>query len=141
MAAWMAEVRGTARRLEAELHRTGYDRMHTAGQILLSVEPEDAVKAHIPDMAAAVATDFLPNDLRVRGYLKTGSSQLRVWWGLARRSLIRRRGLPGMEVLTLPIWETSWNRTGGVTTAGARVRSATVVRRLAHEPFGWRPRP
>ena len=45
--------------------------MHTAGQILLSVEPEDAVKAHIPDMAVAVATDFLPNDLRVRGYLKS----------------------------------------------------------------------
>jgi hypothetical protein len=131
MATWMAEVRGTARRLEAELHRTDYDRMnsgqqadyvaichaidtakrcaewspprpagqhlaslrqlwrrtvswwtggeidlaysalHTAGQILLSVEQEDAVKAHIPDMAVAVAADFRPSDLRVRGYLKT----------------------------------------------------------------------
>jgi hypothetical protein len=106
MAAWMAEVRSTARRLEAELHRTDYERMNsgqqadyvaichaidtakrcaewsprrpagqhlaglrqlwqwtvswwtgaemdvaycalqTAGQILVSVEPEDAVKAH-----------------------------------------------------------------------------------------------
>jgi hypothetical protein len=131
MATWMAEVRSTARRLEAELHRTDYDRMnsgqqadyvaichaidtakrcaewspprpagqhlasvrqlwrrtvswwtggeidlaysalHTAGQILLSVEQEDAVKAHIPDMAVAVAADFRPSDLRVRGYLKT----------------------------------------------------------------------
>ena len=131
MATWMAEVRSTARRLEAELHRTDYDRMnsgqqadyvaichaidtakrcaewtpprppgqqlagvrqlwrravswwtgaeidlaysalHTAGQILLSVESEDAVKAHIPDMAVAVSASFRPNDLRVRGYLKT----------------------------------------------------------------------
>jgi hypothetical protein len=131
MAAWMAEVRSTARRLEAELHRTDYERMNsgqqadyvaichaidtakrcaewsprrpagqhlaglrqlwqwtvswwtgaemdvaycalqTAGQILVSVEPEDAVKAHIPDMAAAVVTAFHPNDLRQRGYLKT----------------------------------------------------------------------
>ena len=131
MATWMAEVRSTARRLEAELHRTDYDRMNsgqqadyvaichaidtakrcaewspprpagrplaswrqlwrrtvswwtggeiylaysaldTAGQILLSVEQEDAVKAHIPDMAVAVAANFRPNDLRVRGYLRT----------------------------------------------------------------------
>ena len=131
MAPWMAEVRSTACRLEAELHRTDYDRLssgqqadyvaichaidtakrcaeryapraadsrpaglrplwrpavawwtgaetdlaycalQTAGQILLSVEPEDAVKAHIPDMAAAVAISFHPDDLRVRGYLKT----------------------------------------------------------------------
>jgi hypothetical protein len=131
MAAWMAEVRSTARRLEADLHRTDYERLspgqqadyvavchaidtakrcaewsaprpagqrlaglrqwwrrgvswwtgaeidlaysalNTAGQILLSVEQEDAVKAHIPDMAAAVSISFHPNDLRVRGYLRT----------------------------------------------------------------------
>ena len=131
MAAWMAEVRSAARRLEAELHRTDYERLNsgqqadyvavchaidtakqctewsgpgtlgplpaglrqlwrraviwwtggetdlaycalqTAGQILLSVEPEDSVKAHIPDIAAAVVISFRPNDLRVRGYLQT----------------------------------------------------------------------
>jgi hypothetical protein len=48
-----------------------YCALHTAGQVLLSIEPEDTVKAHIPDMAAAVTTAFRGNDLRVRGYLKT----------------------------------------------------------------------
>jgi hypothetical protein len=48
-----------------------YCALHTAGQILLSVEPEDTVKAHIPDMAASVITSFRGDDLRVRGYLKT----------------------------------------------------------------------
>ena len=131
VATWTAEVRSTARRLEADLHRTDYERLspgqqadyvavchaidtaqrcaewsaprttgqhlaslrqlwrrvvvwwtggqielaycalQTASQILLSVEPEDAVRAHIPDMAAAVAISFRPNDLRVHGYLKT----------------------------------------------------------------------
>jgi hypothetical protein len=32
MATWMAEVRSTARRLEAELHRTDYDRMNSGQQ-------------------------------------------------------------------------------------------------------------
>lgn len=48
-----------------------YCALHTAGQLLLCVEPPDVVKARIPDMAAAVTTAFRGNDLRVRGYLKT----------------------------------------------------------------------
>ena len=130
-ASWAAEVRSTARRLEADLHRTDYERLspgqqadyvavchaidtakrcaewsaprtegqrlaalrqlgrraavwwtgsqidvaycalQTASQILLSVEPEDAVRAHIPDMAAAVTISFHPDDLRLHGYLRT----------------------------------------------------------------------
>src|SRR6201986_754101 len=130
VATWTAEVRSTARRLEADLHRTDYERLspgqqadyvavchaidtakrcaewsaprtegqpraalrqlgrraavwwtgsqidvaycalQTASQILLSVEPEDAVRAHIPDMAAAFTISFHPDNLRLPGYLR-----------------------------------------------------------------------
>jgi hypothetical protein len=45
--------------------------LHTASLALLAIEPPEAVKARLADLAAMVVTTLSPGDLRIPGYMKT----------------------------------------------------------------------
>jgi hypothetical protein len=45
--------------------------LHTASQVLLSIQPQAAVKAQLADLAATVVTALDPGDVRRQSYLKT----------------------------------------------------------------------
>ncbi len=134
--AMVTKVRGAFNEFEGTAHLDGSDPSRSSARLLIQAASIDTRNAQrdehlrsndflameefpqitfVSTSARQVdaATFELTGDLTIKGVTNsvtvpfTGSSQMRVWQGAARRSLARGRGLPRMGVPTPPIRKTS----------------------------------